>query len=43
MTDWRANLIDDDEGLARIFREARRIAVLGLKAGRGEPAYYVPA
>ena len=43
MTDWRANLIDDDEGLTRIFRESRRIAVLGLKAGRGEPAFYVPA
>lgn len=43
MSDWRANLIDDDEGLARIFREAKRIAVLGAKAGRGEPAFYVPA
>jgi predicted CoA-binding protein len=43
MSAWRANLIDDDEGLARIFREARRIAVLGLKAESGEPAFYVPA
>jgi predicted CoA-binding protein len=43
MSDWRANVIDDDEGLRRIFREATRIAVLGLKAGRGEPAFYVPA
>ncbi len=40
---WRANLVDDDEGLAHIFRDARRIAVLGMKAGRGEPAFYVPA
>ena len=43
MADWRANLIDDDEGLARILREGRRVAVLGLKVGAGEPAYYVPA
>src|SRR5262245_1845788 len=43
MADWRDNLIDDDEGLRRVFREARRIAVLGLKAGEGEPAFYVPA
>ncbi len=43
MSDWRANLIDDDQGLARIILEAKRIAVLGAKAGRGEPAFYVPA
>jgi predicted CoA-binding protein len=43
MTDWRQNLIDDDAGLAAILREAKRIAVLGAKAGAGEPAYYVPA
>jgi hypothetical protein len=41
--DWRANLVDDDAGLARIFREARTIAVLGAKGEPGEPAYYVPA
>lgn len=43
MRDWRSNLIEDDAGLARIFRETKRVAVLGMKAGRGEPAYYVPA
>jgi hypothetical protein len=43
MSDWRANLIDDDAGLTRIFREAKRVAVLGIKAGRSEPAFYVPA
>jgi predicted CoA-binding protein len=43
MGDWRENLIDDDEGLRRIFLGARRVAVLGLKTGDGEPAFYVPA
>lgn len=41
--DWRALLVQDDAGLARIFREARSIAVLGAKGEPGEPAYYVPA
>lgn len=41
--DWTANLVDDDAGLTRILRESRTVAVLGAKAGRGEPAYYVPA
>jgi uncharacterized protein len=40
--DWRDNLVDDDAGLSRIFRDARRIAVLGAKAGRGQPAFFVP-
>jgi len=43
MSAWRANLIDDDAGIAAILGEARRIAVLGAKRGAGEPAYYVPA
>jgi predicted CoA-binding protein len=43
VSDWRANLVDDDAGLTRILREAKRVAVLGMKAGRGEPAFYVPA
>jgi uncharacterized protein len=42
-SEWAANLVDDDAGLARILREARTIAVLGAKAQPGEPAYYVPA
>ena len=41
--DWRANLVDDDAGLARILREARSIAVLGAKGETGQPAFYVPA
>jgi len=40
---WRANLVDDDEGLRRILREARTIAVLGAKAQPAAPAHYVPA
>ncbi|MBI4635284.1 MAG: CoA-binding protein [Candidatus Rokubacteria bacterium] len=43
MAEWRANLVDDDAGLAAILREARTIAVLGAKTGPGEPSYYVPA
>jgi len=43
VTDWRANLIDDDVGLAAILREAKTVAVLGAKADPAEPAYYVPA
>jgi predicted CoA-binding protein len=41
--DWRANLVQDDAGLARILREARTIAVLGAKSEAGEPAFYVPS
>ncbi len=36
-------LIDDEEGVARICRQSRRVAVLGIKteAERGQPAFYV--
>ena len=37
------HLVDDDAGLTRILREARTVAVLGVKAGAREPAHYVPA
>ena len=40
--DWRAHLVDDDEGIARILDETRRIAVLGIKMEPYQPAYYVP-
>jgi uncharacterized protein len=44
MADWRSHLIEDDEGIARVLRGARRIAVLGIKTPEsGQPAYYVPA
>jgi predicted CoA-binding protein len=41
-TEWRDHLIDDDEGVRRILRETRRIAVLGMKIDPDQPAYYVP-
>ena len=40
---WRANVVDDDAGLAKIFRECRTVAVLGAKRERSAPAFYVPA
>ena len=42
-TDWQAHLIEDDEGVARVLSETRRIAVLGIKtAETRQPAFYVP-
>ena len=43
MSDWKSRIVSDDEGLTRILRAARTVAVLGAKAGINEPAYYVPA
>jgi predicted CoA-binding protein len=42
--DWRANLVTDSAEMARIVRECRRIAVLGIKpeSRAGMPAHYVP-
>ena len=44
MSDWRENLVGDGEGAREILREARRVAVVGIKteAAAGQPAYYVP-
>jgi len=44
MNDWRRNVIESPDGIARILRETRRIAVLGIKteAQRAQPAFYVP-
>lgn len=41
---WEDNLITTQEGIAQIWRETRRIAVLGIKteAQSGQPAFYVP-
>ena len=41
-TDWRRHLIDDDDELARVIAETRRIAVLGIKIDPEKPAHYVP-
>jgi len=43
MTDWRGLIVDEDQGLSAIFREAKTVAVLGAKADSSEPDYYVPA
>jgi predicted CoA-binding protein len=44
MADWRQHLITSREDIARIVRDTRRIAVLGMKTERqrGQPAFYVP-
>jgi uncharacterized protein len=44
MSDWRANLLTSPEDIARVVRENKRIAVLGIKteAQRDQPAFYVP-
>ena len=40
--DWQQHLVEDDAGVARILRDTRRVAVLGIKMEPGKPAYYVP-
>jgi predicted CoA-binding protein len=41
--DWQANLIEDSGSVRALIRDARRIAVLGIKteAAGSAPAYYV--
>jgi len=45
MADWHDNFVTAREAIARIVRETRRIAVLGIKteAQGNKPAFYVPA
>ena len=42
--DWARNVIKDGEEARVLLRDARRIAVLGIKteAQAGQPAFYVP-
>ena len=42
--DWRKNLVQDADGIARIVRASKRIAVLGMKTEEqsDQPAFYVP-
>jgi predicted CoA-binding protein len=44
MDDWRGNLVEAPDDIARILRATRRIAVLGMKteAQRHKPAFSVP-
>src|SRR4051812_30615442 len=42
-TDWRVHLLEDDDSIARLLKETRRIAVLGIKTPETrQPAFYVP-
>lgn len=41
--DWHRHIIEDDAGIARVLRDTKRIAVLGIKVEPSQPAYYVPA
>src|SRR5262245_55703822 len=40
--DWRAHLIDDDDGITRVLENTRRIAVLGIKIDPEKPGHFVP-
>ena len=44
MEDWRTNLIEDTAQAAEVLRDAKRVAVLGIKTEKqgGQPAFYVP-
>jgi predicted CoA-binding protein len=41
---WQENLVTTGEGIRQIWRDVKRIAVLGIKteAQAGQPAFYVP-
>ncbi|GHG93481.1 CoA-binding protein [Comamonas sp. JC664] len=41
---WEQNLIEDEAGVERVVKGARRVAVLGIKTEQqsGQPAFYVP-
>lgn len=43
MSDWRDHLVVDDDGLTRIFRETKTIAVLGARTTPEAAGHYVPA
>jgi len=41
---WQDNLVTDSAGIAQVWRDVKRIAVLGMKteAQAHQPAFYVP-
>lgn len=45
MTEWRENLVEDGRRIGEILRQARRVAVVGIKteAQGAQPAFWVPA
>jgi len=44
MSDWKANIIESNDGILEVVRQTKSIAVLGIKpeSRSGQPAYYVP-
>lgn len=41
--DWRSNILERDDEIHALLRDARRVAVLGIKTEEsGQAAYYVP-
>ena len=41
--DWRARIIDDRQGIARVIGSVSRVAVIGIKTeDAGGPAFFVP-
>ena len=41
-TDWRSHLLEDDDAIAGLLKDTRRIAVLGIKTPETrQPAFYV--
>jgi predicted CoA-binding protein len=45
MTEWKTNLINDNEGIDALLRDTKTIAVLGIKpeSHAGQAGHYVPA
>lgn len=39
---WRDHLVESEEGIRRILEATHRIAVLGIKEGDHQPAFFVP-
>lgn len=39
---WRAHLVTSPDGIRRVLEACRTIAVLGIKEGDQNPAYFVP-
>jgi predicted CoA-binding protein len=41
---WEKNLVEDEAGVERVVKSARRVAVLGIKTEQqsAQPAFYVP-
>lgn len=44
MDDWKRNLIEDDAGVREVLRQAKRVAVLGIRpeSHANKPAHAVP-